>query len=250
MFIALYWFLSISSSELHGSVAWTWNPKGVISQEECTSISEFNCTIRKPSPLLLKARAFWSSFQPITILAAHMHTPTRCPIAQHHTIKDIEENNWSHGTNVRCRAPYSCSPENHKMNFFPYFICIFWGNFPSLPNSVWCRSLMVHVQLKVRVKLAEFSWHDLTFLALGAQYFDIWDTFRGNKRYWSVGYSELYISCKLPRVYFKGYAHQPAISVEINSHLKAMDEGAPKKPFPSEPLITLQYETSLYKVWV
>ena len=29
---------------------------------------------------------------------------TRCPIARHCTIKDIEENNWSHGTNVRCRA--------------------------------------------------------------------------------------------------------------------------------------------------
>ncbi len=33
-------------------------------------------------------------------------------------------------------------------------------------------------------------------------------------------------------------------------HIKAMDEGGGKKPFPSEPLITLQYETSLYKVWV
>ncbi len=26
---------------------------------------------------------------------------TRCPIARHHTIKDIEENNWSHDQNVR-----------------------------------------------------------------------------------------------------------------------------------------------------
>ncbi len=29
---------------------------------------------------------------------------TRCPIARHRTIKDIEENNWSHGTNVLHRT--------------------------------------------------------------------------------------------------------------------------------------------------
>ncbi len=30
-----------------------------------------------------------------------------------------------------------------------------------------------------------------------------------------------------------------------NLCLKAMDEGAPKKPFPSEPLIALQYEIAV-----
>ncbi len=31
---------------------------------------------------------------------------TRCPIARHHTIKDIEDNNWSHDKNVWCRAAH------------------------------------------------------------------------------------------------------------------------------------------------
>ena len=36
----------------------------------------------------------------------------------------------------------------------------------------------------------------------------------------------------------------------ISGLLRPWMRGAPKKPFPSEPLITLQYETSLYQVWV
>ncbi len=40
------------------------------------------------------------SFPAIPCLFAISH----CPIARHHTIKDIEENSWSHDQNVRCRA--------------------------------------------------------------------------------------------------------------------------------------------------
>ncbi len=37
-------------------------------------------------------------------LSPTLFADARCPIARHRTIKDIEENNWSHGTNVRCCA--------------------------------------------------------------------------------------------------------------------------------------------------
>ncbi len=53
---------------------------------------------------------------------------------------------------------------------------------------------------------------------------------------WSIIYGNIMLSC------FQVYNQ----SCSKMSSVKAMDEGGPKKSFPSEPLITLQYETSLY----
>ena len=61
-----------------------------------------------------------------------------------------------------------------------------------------------------------------------------------------------YSSVFLRKTFTKAESNRDAPCEEVknirSSAVKAMDEGGPKKPFPSEPLITLQYETSLYKV--
>ncbi len=48
--------------------------------------------------------SYWNGQSSADSLSIRGPRQSRCPIARHHTIKDIEENNWSHGTNVRCRA--------------------------------------------------------------------------------------------------------------------------------------------------
>ena len=61
--------------------------------------------------------------------------------------------------------------------------------------------------LKVRVKLPEFSWQDLTYFGpIDIQYFDIWDTFQ------SFTFHAHYWECILRGIIL-------ASNLEINSHL-------------------------------
>ena len=92
--------------------------------------------------------------------------------------------------------------------------------------SVFSRACQINTEysFKVRVKLAELSWHTWLILDLGTQYFDIWDTFQGNNGYCKafvkkVGHSWVRLICRvlvalhfmhITESVFLGVSHQPA----------------------------------------